>query len=235
MEEAGGVVRNRGERSPDVSRWSLLLVLSDADRRALLEGARRRQYAKGEVIFHEGDPGGSLHLIERGRVAVRLTTPLGDRAVLRLIGVGGWFGELSAISPDMRSATIVALEPTETYVLPAERTAEMRQRIPDFDRLIVDALVQEVRRLSAALLDALFVPVDKRLFRRLRELAELYGDEASGPAVVPLTQEELAQLVGSTRPTTNKYLRAAAEAGELDVRRGAIEILNSDALAKRAR
>jgi len=213
--------------------WSLLSSLPEHERKALIQGARRRRFDKGEVVFHEGDPGDTLHLLVHGRVAVRLSTPLGDRTLLRLIGTGGWFGELSLISPYPRSATIVALEPTETLVVTREHTEELRRRIPEFDALMVDALVREVRRLSLALVDALFVPVDKRLFRRLVELSSMYGDGGPG-VVIPLTQEELAQLVGTTRPTANHHLRAAASAGLIAMRRGSIEVLDPDGLSRRA-
>ena len=214
--------------------WSLLSSLPDDERRALIQAARRRRFDKGEVVFHEGDTGDTLHLLVRGRVAVRLTTPLGDRMWLRLIGPGGWFGELSLISPCPRSATIVALEPTETLVVSREHTDELRHRIPEFDSMLIDALVNDVRRLSNALLDALFVPVEKRLFRRLLELSSIYGDGGPG-VVIPLTQEELAQLVGTTRPTANHHLRAAAAEGLIAMRRGAVEVLDPVELRQRAR
>ncbi len=92
----------------------------------------------------------------------------------------------------------------------------------------------EVRRLSTALLDALFVPVDKRLFRSLVRLDAVYGD-GSATTSIPLTQQEIAQLVGTTRPTVNKHLRAATEAGLLAMWRGHIEILDLDAVSARAR
>jgi CRP/FNR family transcriptional regulator, cyclic AMP receptor protein len=214
--------------------WSLLSSLPEDERRALIQGAHRRRFDKGEVVFHEGDLGDTLHLLVRGRVAVRLTTPLGDRTLLRLIGSGGWFGELSLISPYPRSATIIALEPTETLVVSREHTVEMRRRIPEFDAMLVDALVQEVRRLSTSLLDALFVPVDKRLFRRLVELADTYGEGRPG-VVIPLTQEEIAQLVGTTRPTANHHLRALVAEGLIAMRRGSIEVLDPVGLSHRAR
>ena len=91
--------------------WPLLAVLTEEDRRDLLARCRRRRFARGEVIFHEGDVGETLHLVASGRVAVRLTTPLGDATTLRIIGPAGWFGELALLFPAPRNATIIALEP----------------------------------------------------------------------------------------------------------------------------
>ncbi len=187
-----------------------------------------------EVIFHEGDTGDTLHLIDKGRVAVRVSTPLGDTVLLRVLGEGGWFGDLSMISPAERNATIVALEPVETLMVTRDQADELRRRVPQFEKALIDALVAEVRRLSTALLDALYVPVDKRMFRSLLRLEEIYrcGDEIT---VVPLTQEEIAQLVGTTRPTLNKHLQSAAAMGVVTIRRGSIEIVDREALTAQAR
>ena len=213
--------------------WSLLSWLPEDEKRALIQGSRRRRFAKGEVVFHEGDPGESMHLLVKGRVAVRLSTPLGDRALLRIIDTGGWFGELSVLSPDPRSATIIALEPCETLVVTSAQTEEIRHRIPEFDAMLVKALVAEVKRLSNALLDALYVPVDKRLYRRLLELSCIYPDGGDG-VTIPLNQDEIAQLVGTTRPTVNHHLRAAAAKGLVRIRRGAIDILDPATLERLA-
>jgi len=213
--------------------WSLLSWLPESEKRALIQGARRRRFSKGEVVFHEGDPGESMHLLVKGRVAVRLSTPLGDRALLRIIDTGGWFGELAALYPDPRSATIIALEPCETLVVTSAQTEEIRRRIPEFDAMLVKALVEEVKRLSNSLLDALYVPVEKRLYRRLLELQDIYAD-GSTVATIPLTQDEIAQLVGTTRPTANHHLRIAAARGLVQVRRGAIEILDRPELQRLA-
>jgi CRP-like cAMP-binding protein len=214
--------------------WALLAVLSEADRRELLSGGHRRRFAKGEVIFHEGDPGDTLHLLAKGRVSVRLTTSLGDVTTLRIISPGGWFGELALLCPAPRVATIVALEPVETLVVHRDQIAELRQRSPGFEHVLAQALVAEVRRLSVALLEALFVPVDKRVLRRVAELATLYGG-GKGPAVIPLTQEEVAQLAGTTRPTVNKVLQTAAGEGLISLRRGQIEVADSEVVARRGR
>jgi CRP/FNR family transcriptional regulator, cyclic AMP receptor protein len=214
--------------------WALLTELPEPERRSLLSLARRHRFAKGEVVFHEGDPGETLHLIERGRAAVRLTTPFGDVHIVRVIPAGGWFGELALISGSPRNATVTALQPLETMALHRSHLDEVRGRFPAFDQVLAGSLVNEVRRLSTALLEALFIPVEQRTYRRIAELVPLFGGGAP-PVVIPLTQEEVAQVVGTTRPTVNKVLQAAAAAGILRIRRGHIEVLDLDQLARRAR
>ena len=92
-----------------------------------------------------------------------------------------------------------------------------------------------MRRLSHALLEALYVPVEKRVLRRLGDLLALYRDGAADTVTIPLTQEDLAELAGTTRPTANKVLKAVEEAGAVRIARGRIDVLNADELARRAR
>ena len=105
---------------------------------------------------------------------------------------------------------------------------------PRVDRVLVEALSTEVRRLAAQLVDALYVPVERRVWRRLTELARAFSD-GGAEALVPLTQEDLAQVVGTTRPTVNRLLREGESAGFLRVTRGRVEILDAETLARRAR
>jgi CRP/FNR family cyclic AMP-dependent transcriptional regulator len=214
--------------------WDLFAVLSEEERRDVLRSAHRRRFARREIIFHEGDPGDALHLLASGRVALRVTTPLGDMATLAVLGPGQYFGEMALISPASRNSTALALEPVETLTLHRDRLDELRERHREIDRFLLDALMREVRRLSHSLLEALYVPVDKRVLRRLADLATLYAD-GTETTMIPLTQEDLAQLAGTTRPTANTVLRRAEEAGDLRISRGRIEILNADGLARRAR
>ena len=91
--------------------WLLLEGLSADNRREVLKSTRRRVFMRNEVVFHEGDPGDTLHLITKGRFAVRVGTALGDLATLTVLGVGDVFGELALISEDhVRTATVIALE-----------------------------------------------------------------------------------------------------------------------------
>jgi CRP/FNR family cyclic AMP-dependent transcriptional regulator len=206
--------------------------LAPAERRTLLSRMHRKRFAKGEVIFHEGDPGDTLHLIAKGHVSVQVTTPRGEPAILRVLGPGGLVGEYAAITPARRSATATALDPTETMTLDHEQFTTLRAEWPTVDRFLLEAAITEVRRLSAALRHALYLPVEQRVLRRLLEVAELY-DLDNGQAV-PISQADLAALAGAARQTTNRILAAAQSAGEIRLRRGSIEILDINTLRRRA-
>lgn len=214
--------------------WPLLQVLPADQRRRLLSRTRRRRFKRSEVVFHEGDPGDSLHLIDKGHVAVKRSTPLGDVATLLVLGPGDFFGELAVVAPGPRNATVVALDRVETLALLGTVFDDLRETHPAIDRLLVHALVSEVRRLSAMLVEAHYVPADKRIYLRLADLARIFGvADEDGPVLIPLTQEDLAQLAGTTRPTANRVLRAAEAAGAVRVGRGRIEVLDAAALAPR--
>lgn len=217
--------------------WSFLQGVPEEDRRRLLAATRRRRFARREVLFHEGDPGDTVHLLDRGRVAVRITTPSGDVATLRVRGPGEVIGELALLDEGSRRlATVVALERTETLALHRDQFAELRRKHPSVDAFLVNVLAEEVRRLSGLLVEALHVPVDTRVVRRLVALSEAYADPgAEGPVEVPLTQEDLASLAGTSRATANRVVGEAERDGIVELRRGRVIILDPAALERRSR
>lgn len=215
-------------------KWPLLDVLTEEQAREVLRIARRRKFAKGQAVFHEGDPGETLHLVDKGKVAVRITTPLGDVATLRILAPGDFFGEIALLSPGPRMASVDALEPTETLGLHRDDFDELRGRHPGVDRVLLEAAVSEVKRLSVALVDALYVPVPRRLARRLLELAAMYGS-GDGPATITLTQDDLAGLCGTTRPTVNQVLMQLLDEGVVTLSRGRVTVVDRARLARIAR
>ncbi len=174
--------------------------------RELLQAARRRRFARNEVVFHRDDPGDSMHLIRSGRFAIRVMTPLGDTATIAIRGPGESFGEMALIAAEpRRAATVAALEEAETISVFRTDFDAIRKRHPEIDTILFRFLTNEVRVLNERLLEALYVPVEKRVRRRLVELSNLYAT-ADGP-VIALTQETLSELAGASRPTVNQVLR----------------------------
>lgn len=224
----------------DVSRyncfvsWAIFDTVSAAEAQAVLSVARRRKFKRGETIFHEGDPGDALHLIEQGHVALRVTTPMGEVATLRILGPGDHFGELAVVSPAPRNATVVAVNAVETRTLHRDQLAALRGDHPGVDAVLLEAVIAEVRRLSLQLTDAMFVPVPKRLARRLAELADQFRD-GTGTVEIPLTQDDVAGLVGTTRPTVNKCLQELADNGAIALSRGRVTVLDEQMLARKGR
>jgi CRP-like cAMP-binding protein len=218
-----------------MTHYPLLDVLGEEERRSVLAGARRRRFKAKEVVFHEGDPGDTLHLLASGHVAIRIHTPLGDVATVRMLRPGEFFGELAVVAPGPRNATAVALDAAETLSLDRAQFTELRARHSKVDDVLVAALVSEIRRLATQLVDAMYVPVDKRVWRRVADLAAVFGSDGQPASSVPITQDVLAQLTGCTRSTANRVLRGGEDDGVITMTRGRLEILDAAQVARRGR
>ncbi|MBV9206442.1 MAG: Crp/Fnr family transcriptional regulator [Actinobacteria bacterium] len=214
--------------------WPVLASLPPQERRGLVARLRRRSYHRDEVIFHQGDPADTLHLIAAGHVSVRVTLRSGEFVVVAIHGPGDAFGELALVgSSHTRAATIVALEPCETLSLGRDEFDRLRTSYPGVDRFLVELLSARVERLNNYLLEALYVPAERRVLRRLLNLCELYtGDDQR--IVIPVTQEMLASLAGTTRPTANQVLRRLVASDIVAVSRSQIVVLDRQGLHQRA-
>lgn len=208
----------------------MLEGLPEEEVRRVVASARRRRFARQEVLFHEGDPATTVHLVAKGRIAVRVTTPQGDVATVDLVLAGDVVGELALLSPGRRrGATAVAMEPTETLSIDESTFSALRRADPVVSDFLVNLLAARVHRLTERLLEALYLPAEVRLWRRILELADVYGD------VVPLTQEDLAGLAGTTRATVNRALRREEKLGTIALGRGRVSVVDRAGLARRSR
>jgi CRP-like cAMP-binding protein len=213
----------------------LLQGLPPEEQRKLVEQARRRIYAAGEVIYREGDPGDALHLILSGRVVAIVSTPDGREVAFSVMGAEEVFGVLALLTDGgPRIATVRALERTETLAIHRREFEHLRQRHRAIADLLVTMLGQRVRRLSSRLREALYLPVEARILRRVVELARAYGGGAN-EAVIPLTQESIAGLSGTARATVNRILQIERDRGTVSLEKGRIIVHDLAALARRAR
>jgi CRP/FNR family transcriptional regulator, cyclic AMP receptor protein len=214
--------------------WQLLAEVPAEALRAVLTIARRRTFDRNEIVFHRGDPADSLHLISKGRFAVRIATPLGDIATLSVRGPGDAFGELALLGEESaRSATVCALEPGDTYSIYRRDFVRLCHEHPRVNEVLSGILADHLRRLSEQVIEAYYVPADRRVLRRLREMAELYSG-SDEQIVVPLTQEDIAGLAGTSRATVNRVLREEEKRGTVRLQRGKTTVLEPEALARRA-
>jgi len=215
--------------------WPLLSDLAPDDVRELLSIARRRTFQKGEVVFHREDPADSLHLIVRGRFAARVATQVGDSVLLDVLGPGQAFGELALLLPgERRSATVSALEDGETRSVFRDDFARLQQSHPGVKDVLLRLLAEQVRRTSDRIVEAHHVDADTRVRRRLCELAEIYG-RVDGKVVVPLTQDDLASMAGTSRATVNRVLREEEEREAVALGRGKVTLLDLEEIARRCR
>jgi CRP-like cAMP-binding protein len=215
--------------------WRLLEGVPAEEVRHLLSVARRRTFKKGQVVFPQHDPADSLHLVSKGHFKVEVLTPLGEPATIAIRGPGDSFGEMAIAGPGAkRSATVEALEDSETFCVIENEFRRLRRAYPGVDQLLIDMLANEVRMLNERLLEALYLPVDRRIVRRLSELTDLYG-HGQEHVQIPLTPDELAGLSGTTRPIVNQVLKGLEAAGLLELQRGRTIVIDPAALAARTR
>jgi len=195
-------------------------VFADVPELELRMSGRRRKFGRGEVVFHEGDPGDSLHRVTAGRFAARVTTPLGDVATFSVHGPGEVFGLLAVVHPDARrTATVIALQPSETFAIPRSAFVRLKGTYPGVASAVEQLLVEMLTASSNRLVEALYTPVHLRVRARLRDLARIYGGSDGEPITIPLSQEDLAGLAGTTRETVNRVLQDEQERGTVSLAR----------------
>ena len=212
----------------------MLQSLPDPDAKVLLRAGKTNTYARRDLLVQEGDVADSFHIVLDGRAAVRVTTPSGESAIVNILGPDDHFGEVSLLGrgDPRRTASIVALERVRTLSIPAGVFQDLRDRNPRLEQLVSSILARRVDELSAQVVEAMYDSLESRIVRRLLGLAQVYGT-ASGEVTIPLTQDELSQLVGGARPSVNQVLRRLVDEGQLDLGRGRITVNHVEALARR--
>ena len=197
---------------------------------------RRRSFRRNEVIIHRGDPAGALHVIRSGRVKITLPSEEGDETVLALLGAGACFGEIAALDGGPRSATVTAVEPTETLALLREDMLSFARENPDFAQALIVTLAARLRRVDEWLEDTFFQDLDTRMARRLLELADEHGTPTAEGVEVQfrLTQSDLAGMLGATRVSVNRLLGVYQDERLLRLGKGSFTVLNPDGLRARA-
>ena len=211
--------------------WPLLADLPPEDVRKLLAIARRRTFSRGEVVFHHDDPADSLHLVVRGRFGARVLTPVGDSVLVDVVGPGQSFGELALLLPDARrSATVEALEAGETRSVRRDEFASLQREHPGVKDILLRLLAEQLRRSTDRVVEAHYVDAETRVRRRLLDLAATYEG-----GVVPLTQEDIAAMAGTSRATVNRVLREEERSGTVALARGRTSVLDPAELERRCR
>jgi CRP/FNR family cyclic AMP-dependent transcriptional regulator len=198
---------------------------------ALAAVCRARTFRTRQVIFHRDDPGDALHIVQTGKVRIGLLSPRGDEIILALFQSGDFFGELSLLDGLPRSATAVAIETTTTLTLGRPDFLRVLSETPEMAQRVISALTARLRHTDMLLGDAIFLNVAARVAKRLLEMARAQArDSRPGPPVLRVTQFELAAMVGATRESVNKELRALERRGLVDLGRGRVTLLKPDAM-----
>jgi CRP/FNR family transcriptional regulator, cyclic AMP receptor protein len=213
-------------------------LFGNADERtldALAAALRIRRFRKGETIFHQGDPGDALFIMASGSVKVVLPSDEGaEPAIVAVLGTGEFFGELAILDGAPHSATIVAIEPTETLVLHRDAFLALIDEQPDLRRALLASLASEIRRLTGHVEDLHFLDLPGRLSSRILRLSAGCEPEADGAIRLPwpYTQSELAGMIGGSRQSVNRLLADLDDEGLVRMERDVLVVTDRERLAR---
>jgi CRP/FNR family cyclic AMP-dependent transcriptional regulator len=219
-----------------IGRVPMFAALAEEDRRALAAALVRRTVDRGETVFRQGDPGGSLFIVEAGRVKITTLAPDGRETIIAVVGPGEVFGELSLLA-QRRTADARAMEPTALLALSHDAVRSYLVAHPAAAWELVRALTRIVLRQDRIIQDMAALDVAGRVARQLLDFAADHG-EPVGDAVrigVPLLQEEIAQMVGASRESVNQALASFASRGWVAIEGRSYVLLDREALARRIR
>jgi len=196
----------------------------------------RRRYRRHEVLFHEGDPGDSLHIVVEGRVKISRESPEGEEAIVAVLSPGDSFGELVLLDGAPRSATATAMEPTETMTMSRLTFVELVEGGSPFRARLLGGIAQRIRRLTDQLAEVHFLDMAGRLALELTRLAEAAAPDVSTDIKLAssLTQSDLAAMVGGTRQRVNQILGDFVDEGLVAHERGRIVVRDLERLRQRA-
>ena len=215
----------------------LFAGLSETEVGALLTRVRVRQFKAGEVIFHQDDPGDSLHVILDGLVKIYLPSGAGQEAVLIILKPGEFFGELSLLDGAPRSASAVTMEPTVTTTIDRANFHEFIREHPEAALTIFGVLASRLRRADGIIADAAFLDLPARVAKTLLDLAQRFGrPREDGIEInIRLRQQDFAGMVSATRESVNRSLAALEEQGVIRIERQRITVLRPEILERRIR
>lgn len=219
-----------------LARSPLFQGVLPADLERLAQTMARRRYRRNEVIFHEGDPGDSLHVVVGGRVKISRESPEGEEAIVATLGPGETFGELVLLDGAVRSATATAIEATETVTMTRAAFSALVDRSDPFRWHLLGGIAHRIRRLTDQLAEVHFLDIGGRLALQLTRLAEedAPGQQRDVPLRATVTQSDLAAMVGGTRQRVNQILGDFADEGLIRMESGHVIICDLDRLRGRA-
>ena len=204
---------------------------------ALAQSLTPVEFARGQEIFAEGQPGDRLYIILSGKVKIGRKAPDGRENLLAVHGPSDMFGELSIFDPGPRTSTVTAVTDVRAVSLDRPALRDWIAKRPEIAEQLLRVLARRLRRTNNMLADLIFTDVPGRVAKELLRLAQRFGSQDGGMLRVThdLTQEEIAQLVGASRETVNKALADFAHRGWLRLEGKSVLILEPERLARRAR
>jgi CRP/FNR family cyclic AMP-dependent transcriptional regulator len=190
-----------------------------------------RRLKKGAALFHKGDTGTKLYAVCAGAVRISSTSEEGHDAILNLIIPGDIFGEIALLDRGPRTADAVAVEDSEIMEIDRHDFIQLLREYPEASMRLFEILCSRLRRTSEQVEDIIFLNLPHRLAKILLHLYQRPKSDAT-PENIHVTQQEISQLIGASRESTNKQLRDWERRNWLRLERNRIEILAPEALRK---
>src|SRR2546430_9781583 len=188
----------------------LFTHLSEADLARLADSARERNYPKNSVILFEDDPGDALYVVVTGQVKVVLIGEDGREVILSVLHEGNFFGEMALIDHEPRSAHEIAMEDSNLLVIRREDFQAILQQSPGIAMGLLRELSRRLRRVDEKVGSLVLLDVNGRVAQLLLDLA----DEARSDRITRrLTHHTIAPMIGSSRRTVHRTMRAVVDNG----------------------
>jgi CRP-like cAMP-binding protein len=187
------------------------------------EGRRIESYRKDQIVFSQGDAADAVFYIEKGKVKVTVVSPQGKEAVVAILEAMDFFGEGCLAGQQHRMATVMAM--TDSVIARLEKAAvvEVIHREPAFSELFIAHLLNRTIRVEADLVDQLFNSSEKRLARLLLLLANFGKEGKPEPLIAKISQETLAEMIGTTRSRVSFFMNKFRKMGLIEYN-GRIEV-----------
>ncbi|MGA8294566.1 MAG: Crp/Fnr family transcriptional regulator [Rhodoplanes sp.] len=184
------------------------------------DGRSVEKYRKDQIVFSQGDPADAVFYIRKGKVKVTVVSEHGKEAVVALLGGDDFFGEACLAGQATRIATVAAM--TDAVIMRLEKAAIVRliQTEPAFSEMFIAHLLDRTIRVEADLVDQLFNSSEKRLARLLLLLANFGKEGKPEPLIAKISQETLADMIGTTRSRVSFFMNKFRELGFIDYNGG---------------
>jgi CRP/FNR family transcriptional regulator, cyclic AMP receptor protein len=194
------------------------------------DGRSIGKYRKGQVVFSQGDAGDAVFYIQKGKVKLTVVSEQGKEAVIAILGADEFFGEGCLAGQAQRIATVTAM--TDSVIVRLEKAAIVRviHQEPTFSELFIAHLLGRSIRVEADLVDQLFNSSEKRLARMLLLLANFGKESKPEPIIAKISQETLAEMIGTTRSRVSFFMNKFRKLGFIEYNggvEGGIEVHSS--------
>jgi CRP-like cAMP-binding protein len=181
-----------------------------------MAGKSRREYLTDEAIFSQGDPATAVYYIQSGKVKLTVVSMNGKEAVIAHLAAGSFFGEASLAGEQTRASSATALQSCAIVRIETKTMLDLLQREPGFASQFMVHMLTRNNRLEADLIDHLFNSSEKRLARLLMLMANFGQESKPIPVIAKISQETLAEMIGTTRSRVSFFLNRFRTLGYID-------------------